>query len=250
MMQAESHDGIVFDRVSRINGRRSTHPHPVLTNVSIGFPRNRSIGILGHRGSGKSTLVKLLTGAVAPTQGTIRRHCSVSFPIGYTGGMSRHMSGLENVTFLARLYGADIDEVATFVRDFSGLGKALHQPLSSYSGEKRGRFILSVSYALPFDIYVTDGTIIGGPPDFREKCKAYVQDLRARAGLIVVTGNTSIVRQFCDAVGVLHDQRIQFFDKAGDGLRYFLSLGAEEPAAKAEILDLDETGEVDQESQF
>ncbi len=249
-MRTESYDGIVFDRVTRVNGRTSRHPHCVLDDVSISFPRNRSVGILGHRGSGKSTLVKLLTGAVAPTRGTIRRHCSVSFPIGYTGGMSRHMSGLENVTFLARLYGVDIDEVVTFVSEFSGLGKVLHEPLASYSGEKRGRFILSASYALPFDIYVADGTIIGGPPNFREKCKVYVQELRTRAGLVIVTGNTNVVRQFCDAVGVLHDQRIHFFDEAREGLRYFLSLGADEPPATVDNLDLEETSELEQESPF
>jgi capsular polysaccharide transport system ATP-binding protein len=239
-MDALSCDGVTFERVTRVNGRRSRHRQCVLDNVSIAFPRNKSIGILGHRGSGKSTLVKLITGALAPTSGAITRRCRVSFPVGYAGGMGRYMSGMENAKFLARLYGADIGEVQEFVAAFSGLGQALHEPLSTYSGEKRGRFLFSISYALPFDIYVGDGALAGGPPGFREQCLAYVQELRLKAGLIVVTGNTNVIRQHCDAVGVLYDRQIHYFETIREGLRFFLSLRAKAPAGEADKPDLDE----------
>jgi capsular polysaccharide transport system ATP-binding protein len=229
---------ISFDNVTRINGN-GPNAHVVLNSATMRFPADRSVGVLGIRGAGKSTIARLLTGAVQPQHGVVTGDCSVSFPIAYTGGLSPHLSGRQNVIFLARIYAVDPEETSRFVYDFSGLGDSYFYPFSTYSGEKRSRFILSVSYAFPFDVHIADATLIGGPPEFREKCKVHVQLLRKSRGFIVMTQSVGIVREFCDSACVLTNQKLIWFEKVRDAIRAFRSLavgqteGAHEDEAEA-----------------
>ena len=154
---------LALENVTRINGLSGRAPHMVLNNVSLEFPANKIVGILGPRGSGKSTLIKLLTGSLQPTRGFVRRRGSVSFPIGVMVAANRYMSGRESVRFLARLYGFDPLLIERFVEEFSELGPTFDQKLINYSGEKRARLAFSMSYALPFDSYIADEWLVGGP---------------------------------------------------------------------------------------
>jgi energy-coupling factor transporter ATP-binding protein EcfA2 len=112
---------IALDRVSKSYKTRHGH-RVVLSEASVEFPTGCNIGVLGTNGSGKSTLIRLLAGSELPDRGRIRRHGRVSFPLGYGGTFHGSLSGRENVTFIARIYGADLRATTSYVAEFAELG--------------------------------------------------------------------------------------------------------------------------------
>src|SRR5690606_2855856 len=97
------------------------------------FPANRNVALLGPNGAGKSTLLRLISGAESPDTGRIVRRASLSWPLGFSGGFNGSMTGIENIRFVARTYGADSDEVVDYVAEFSELGTSLRLPVKTYS---------------------------------------------------------------------------------------------------------------------
>ena len=95
----------------------------VLEEATVEFVAGHNFGILGGNGAGKSTLIRLLAGSELPDRGTIRRDARVSFPLGFGGTFHGALSGRENVTFIARVYGADRKATIRFVEDFAELAE-------------------------------------------------------------------------------------------------------------------------------
>src|SRR4051812_30962794 len=107
---------IIFDRVEKILGGNGPRRRAVLADVSLRIPSNRRIAVLSPSAKDKRIFMKLLAGIEFPTSGTIVRNARVSFPVGKIGGFSRDLSVRGNVAHVARLYGADVDEVVDFVK--------------------------------------------------------------------------------------------------------------------------------------
>src|SRR5262245_44315352 len=105
----------------------------VLQDVSINFEPGHSYAILGPNGAGKSTTIRLISGAELPNRGRILRTVRVSWPLGFSGGLHPLMTGRENLTFVARVYGEDERNVLDFVADFAEIGPYLDAPVHTYS---------------------------------------------------------------------------------------------------------------------
>jgi capsular polysaccharide transport system ATP-binding protein len=97
----------------------------VLSNVSFKVKEGQHYGILGRNGSGKSTLIRLISGVELPTNGRIQRKMSVSWPMAFTGSFQGSLTGLDNLRFVARVYGRDPSALRPFVEDFAELGTYL-----------------------------------------------------------------------------------------------------------------------------
>ena len=100
-------------------GRR----HTVFRNLNLTVERGVNLGIIGRNGAGKSTLLSLIAGGLQPDTGYIKRNMSISWAMGYGGGVSPTLSGRNNCRFIARLYGKDPDEMIRFVTEWTQLGK-------------------------------------------------------------------------------------------------------------------------------
>jgi capsular polysaccharide transport system ATP-binding protein len=97
-------------------------PYKVFDDVSFTLQRGRNIGILGRNGAGKSTMIRLISGAERPTTGRIRRGMRVSWPLAFAGAFAGNMTGLDNLKFVCRTYGIDYKPLVPFVEDFTELG--------------------------------------------------------------------------------------------------------------------------------
>jgi capsular polysaccharide transport system ATP-binding protein len=214
----------VFEGVTKVNrGRRGTTTisTTVLRDVSFALPEGRSVGILGQRNAGKSTLIRLLSKVELPTRGRILSRCAVSFPVGFARAFHSDFTAHENTVFLARLYGIDPQVLSRFVRDFSELGRAFDNPLRSYSSEKRTRFNFTASYAVPFDCYIADGPLVGGQGAFHHKCKELVRERQKTAGFVFATGSPAVLKVYADVFGLLDNGEIHFFDTADEAIAAF-----------------------------
>ena len=135
-----------------------TYPngHSVFKDLSFDLRKSGRLALLGRNGQGKSTLIKMLGGALAQTKGGIDWRCTASWPIGFGGGFQGSLSGLDNIRFLARLYRKDIENTLRRVDDFAELGTNLTLPVKHYSSGMRARLAFGLSLAIEFDCYLID----------------------------------------------------------------------------------------------
>lgn len=202
---------ITLDRVSK-SYRKNSGTHEVLRDISITFPKGRSIGILGRNGSGKSTLLRIIGGVEQPDEGRIHRGMKISWPVGFTGGIHGDLSGRENARFVARIYGQNIDDVVRFTEEFAELGDYFDMPIQTYSAGMRARISFGLSMACEFECYLVDEVTAVGDFVFQRKCKEIFAERRERASVIMVSHHVGTIEHYCDVAAVLTDGQIRMFD--------------------------------------
>src|SRR5207253_10914441 len=106
--------------------------HTVLNGVDLQVNRGDKIGILGRNGAGKSTLIRIISGAELPNDGRVTREMAVSWPLAFSGAFQGSLTGLYNLRFICRVYGADFRGALPFVEEFSELGTYLGSPVKTY----------------------------------------------------------------------------------------------------------------------
>jgi capsular polysaccharide transport system ATP-binding protein len=194
----------------------TTGSNLVLDRVSFSFPPRTNFGILGKNGSGKSTLLRIIAGIEQPDSGTIRRSGVVSWPIGFGGGFNGSLSGEENCRFVARIYGADIDDVVGFTMDFAELREYFFMPVKTYSSGMRSRLAFGLSMAIEFDVYLVDEITAVGDARFQKKCRRAFQERNDRSSVIIVSHHLSTVRDYCERCAVLRDGKLLCFDSVDE----------------------------------
>jgi capsular polysaccharide transport system ATP-binding protein len=210
---------IVLDRVHKAY-RTTLGRRIVLDDVSVCLPEGRCLGVLGANGAGKSTLIRLLAGTEQPDAGRISRGGrSVSFPLGFSAALHPNLSGRENVTFLARLYGVNERETVDFVADFAELGSYFRMPINTYSSGMVARLAFGTCLAIQFDVYLIDEVTAVGDARFRVRCLDAFRERMARADVIMVTHDYETMRAYCDTGAVLADGRLTLFDSLEDAIR-------------------------------
>jgi capsular polysaccharide transport system ATP-binding protein len=193
----------------------------VLDRLSFVFPERVSVGILGHNGAGKSTLLRMLGGAEQPDAGKIHRKGRVSWPIGFAGGFNGSLSGEENCRFVARIYGAEMDPVVEYAREFADLGEYFAMPVRTYSSGMRARLAFGLSMALDFDTYLVDEVTAVGDRTFQSKCQKEFAARRERSAVIIVSHNLTTIRDYCDLFCVLRDGRLHVFEEIKEAKRAY-----------------------------
>jgi len=184
----------------------------LMRNVTMTFPRGRSVGLLGRNGSGKSTLLRIIGGSIEPDTGVIRRKSRISWPLGFTGGFHGSLTGAQNARFVARIYGADTDDLLARVVDFAEIGSFIHMPVSTYSSGMKARLAFAVSMAVEFDIYLVDEITAVGDAAFKRKCAAAFNEKSGKADIIMVSHSPATIRQYCDAGVVLEGGKLVWHD--------------------------------------
>ena len=209
---------IVFDNVSKSYPIRGGGRTTILEGFSGVIRPRVNVGILGRNGAGKSTLMRLIAGGEQPTGGAIFREGSVSWPLGFSGGFNGSLTGRQNLRFIARLYGADYDEVSDFVEDFAEIGRFFDQPIRTYSAGMRARLAFGAAMALQFDYYLIDEVIGVGDANFQRKCREVFEERAERATLVLVSHVPRLLEQFCDIGGVLSEGTLTFYDTLDEAM--------------------------------
>ena len=195
----------------------------VLRGVTFTIPPNVNVGLIGRNGAGKSTLLRLIGGIDMPNSGTVERHCRVSWPMGFGGGLQSSLSGRQNAKFVCRLHGQehDLAERLAAIQAFAELGESFDEPIRTYSSGMKSRLQFALSLAFDFDVYITDEVTATGDASFRNKAAAAFRRLADRAGLIMVSHAEDTLRQFCSAGIWLHEGQAYWFDDIDDALQHY-----------------------------
>ena len=194
----------------------------VLDDINLEVKAGQRLGILGVNGSGKSTMVRLLSGACKPTRGRVERSMSVSWPLGLTGGFQTKLTGLDNVRFICRVYGLHPDNGIAFIEDFTELGKFLKEPVHTYSSGMRSKLAFAISFLVDFDCYLIDEALAVGDARFQEKCHHQLFERRKDAALVLVSHSNQLIRQYCDSAVLLKDNTIHHFNSLEEAIENYV----------------------------
>lgn len=193
----------------------------VLRGVDFKVSAGEKVAILGRNGAGKSTMVRILSGAELPDSGTVTRSMSVSWPLAFGGAFQNSLTGLDNMRFICRIYDVDAEDKIDYVNEFSELGAYLKEPVRSYSSGMRARLAFAISMVVEFDCFLIDEIIAVGDARFHEKCHVELFEKRADRAMIIVSHDAPYIRDHCSRVGVLHEGRLTMFDSVEDGYAYY-----------------------------
>ncbi|KOR18826.1 ABC transporter ATP-binding protein [Burkholderia cenocepacia] len=193
----------------------------VLDKINLRVHAGEKIGILGRNGAGKSTMIRLVSGAELPTEGKIRRNMSVSWPLAFGGAFQGSLTGMDNLRFICRVYGADAKAAEPFVQEFSELGYYLREPVKSYSAGMRARLAFAISMAIEFECFLIDEIIAVGDSRFHAKCHHELFERRRDRALIIVSHDAGYIREHCDRAAVLAQGKLHSFDQIDDAYAFY-----------------------------
>ncbi|OCX65423.1 ABC transporter [Thioclava sp. SK-1] len=194
----------------------------ILDRASFRVELGNSLGILAPNGTGKTTIINMMAGLEKPDEGTIRKNCRVSFPLGFMGGVVSKHSARENARFIARLYGLDPDYVEAFCRWLCGIEEYFDMPVGTFSQGMRSRFTFSLLLALEFDIYLIDeGMPSTTDVNFNRKAGSILRDRLQDSTVIVVSHQASTLEKFCRTAAVLHNGQLYMFDSLEEAKRMY-----------------------------
>ena len=197
-------------------------PRKVLNGVSFQLERGRNIGILGCNGAGKSTLIRLISGAERPTSGRIRREMSVSWPLAFGGAFQTHLTGLDNLKFICRIYGIDYKPLVPFVEEFTELGVYFREPVMHYSHGMLTRLAFALSMAIEFDCFLIDEAMVVGDVRFHDRCHIELFHKRKDRAFILVSHDANAIKLYCERASVLHEGRLYPFDNVNDAYDFYM----------------------------
>jgi len=175
----------------------------VFDHVNLQVSPGERVGILGRNGAGKSTMIRLISGAERPTSGHVERTMSVSWPLAFGGAFQGALTGLDNLRFICRIYGVDSDDKIPFVEEFSELGLYLREPVRSYSSGMRARLAFAISMVIEFDCFLIDEIIAVGDARFHQKCNYELFEKRGDRAMIIVSHDAGYIREHCSRATVL-----------------------------------------------
>ena len=196
----------------------------IIDNISFDVAPGEKIAVLGRNGAGKSTLLKIIGGVEAKTGGDIHRGLLLSWPLGFSGGLGPEMTGIDNVRFIARLYGRPAEQMIGFVDDFAELGRQMFLPVKYYSTGMQTRLAFALTLAVDFECFLIDEVLAVGDHRFHQKCHDALFVARQNCAMILISHDTQIVRTYCNKALVLKNGRGRVFDDLEFAIKVYQTL--------------------------
>ena len=187
-----------------------------LDGVSFSLQEGDRVGLVGHNGSGKTTMLRVLSGIFEPTSGRVTIVGNAMPLLNITEGMSPDTTGLELIRLRGRLMGmsrARIEALVEDTIDFCELGEFINFPLRTYSAGMSVRLAFAIATAVPADILLMDEIIGAGDAAFLEKANARLKTFVGQAGILVVASHSpSIIQEWCSRAILFEHGRMLTFD--------------------------------------
>ena len=193
--------------------RKKRHrEHYALNDINFDIHEGECVGIIGVNGSGKSTILKIITGVLAPTKGEVKVNGRISALLELGAGFNMEYTGLENVYLNGTMIGFSEEEIDAKLDDilaFADIGDFIHQPVKTYSSGMFVRLAFAVAINIDPEILIVDEALSVGDVFFQAKCYHKFEEFKKQGRTILfVTHDLSSVSKYCDQV-ILLDKGIK-----------------------------------------
>ena len=176
--------------------------HYALKDVSFDIGEGECVGIIGTNGSGKSTILKIITGVLAPTAGTVTVNGRISALLELGAGFNPEYSGMENIFLNGTMLGFSEEEINARLDEilsFADIGDFIHQPVKTYSSGMVSRlgFAIATAGDAP-EILILDEVLSVGDMFFRKKSEARIRQLlHGGSTVLLVSHSPGVIRENC-----------------------------------------------------
>jgi lipopolysaccharide transport system ATP-binding protein len=175
-----------------------------LKDVSLEIHPGDRVGLMGHNGAGKTSLLRLLAGIYEPTSGQIQVRGKVSSFINLGLGMDLEATGAENILLCGLMFGLGFDEIRRLtpsISEFSGLGDFLEMPVRTYSSGMMMRLVFSIVTSVHAEILLMDEWLSVGDADFVVHAEERLRNLVDSASILVLASHSEgIIEDLCNVV--------------------------------------------------
>ena len=187
-----------------LSRKKKYREHYALHDVNFNIHEGECVGIIGVNGSGKSTILKIITGVLAPTTGEVKVNGRISALLELGAGFNMEYSGLENGTMIG-FSEEEIDAKLDDILAFADIGDYIHQPVKTYSSGMFVRLAFAVAINIDPEILIVDEALSVGDVFFQAKCYHKFEEFKKQGKTILfVTHDLSSVSKYCDRVILLN----------------------------------------------
>lgn len=179
-----------------------------LNDVSFNVNKGEILGIIGKNGSGKSTILKIITSVLTPTSGECIVKGKIAALLELGAGFNMEYTGIENIYLNGQMIGfskEEMDKKLQDIIDFADIGEHIYQPVKTYSSGMFARLAFSVAISVDPDILIVDEALSVGDVFFQNKCYRRFEEFRERGKTILfVTHDMGSVIRYCNRCVLLN----------------------------------------------
>lgn len=191
-----------------LSKKKKYREHYALNDISFDVYKGETVGIIGTNGAGKSTILKIITGVLNPTSGSVGVNGRISALLELGAGFNQEYSGLENVYLNGTMIGfsrEEIDAKLQDILDFADIGDFIYQPVKTYSSGMFVRLAFAVAININPEILIVDEALSVGDVFFQSKCYRKFEEFKAKGKTILfVSHDLSSIGKYCDRVILLN----------------------------------------------
>lgn len=182
--------------------------HYALSDVSFEVKRGETVGIIGTNGSGKSTILKIITGVLNPTEGNVEINGRISALLELGAGFNMEYTGIENVYLNGTMIGftkEEIDAKLDAILEFADIGDFVYQPVKTYSSGMFVRLAFAVAINIEPEILIVDEALSVGDVFFQAKCYRKFEEFKKMGKTILfVSHDLASINTYCDRAILLN----------------------------------------------
>ncbi len=201
--------------IQLLKGKLEYNEFEALKHVSFDVERGEVVGLIGHNGAGKSTMLKVISGILKPTEGSVVVRGNIAPMLELGSGFDFDMTGRENIFLNGAILGyskefleSKYDEIVAF----SEIGQFIDVPLRNYSSGMIARLAFSVATVVVPEILIVDEVLSVGDADFQEKSRKRMMELMGGGTTVLfVSHNIKQVEEMCNHVVWLEHGQVQMF---------------------------------------
>lgn len=182
--------------------------HLALNNVTLSVKKGETVGIIGTNGSGKSTILKIITGVLSPTEGEVNVDGHISALLELGAGFNMEYNGIDNIYLNGMMIGFSEEEITKrldAILEFADIGDYVYQPVKTYSSGMFVRLAFAVAINIDPEILIVDEALSVGDVFFQAKCYHKFEEFKKQGKTILfVSHDLSSISKYCDRAVLLN----------------------------------------------
>lgn len=217
-----------------------------LNGLSFEVEKGQTVGIIGTNGSGKSTILKIITGVLTPTSGEVEVDGKISALLELGAGFNMDYTGIENIYMNGTMMGyskKEMDEKLQDILDFADIGDFVYQPVKTYSSGMFVRLAFALNINVDPEILIVDEALSVGDVFFQAKCYRKMEEIRKKGTtILMVTHDMGSIIKYCDKVVLLNKGEFIAEGEPGRMVDLYKKILANQMDSLKEELDNDFSG--------